>query len=59
MAEKQALAPEGGRLQPSRPGVYVPPGIRWEEPFDVKANLATACDKLGGTGEPCDSNPAS
>jgi hypothetical protein len=34
---------------------YEPPAIEWEEQIDVKANLASACEKVGGTGEPCDS----
>ncbi len=27
---------------------YEPPGIEWEEPIDVEANLASACLKLAG-----------
>ena len=30
------------------PRGYQPPGIEWEESIDVKANLASACSKIGG-----------
>lgn len=38
---------------------YVKPGIAWEQPFEAQAGLASACGKIAGTGEPCDSAPAS
>jgi len=39
---------------------YAPPAVSWEEEFDGTANLASACGKAGGgTGEPCESAPAS
>ncbi len=34
---------------------YEPPAIEWEEEIDVRTNLASACQKFGGEGEPCDS----
>jgi hypothetical protein len=27
---------------------YEAPGVSWEEPFEVKANLASACGKIDG-----------
>lgn len=38
---------------------YDPPAVSWEQPFPVEASLASACGKIGGSGEPCDSAPAS
>ena len=38
---------------------YVTPAIEWEQPFEVQAGLASACGKIGGQGDPCDSTPAS
>jgi hypothetical protein len=38
---------------------YEPPGISWEEPFEMKANLASACDKIGGQSFECNAAPAS
>jgi hypothetical protein len=38
---------------------YEPPTVVWEESLDVRANLAVACSKVGGSGEPCDSDNAS
>jgi len=38
---------------------YEPPAIEWEEEIDVQQNLASACYKVGGTGEPCDSGSMS
>lgn len=38
---------------------YTPPGLSWEEAIEVKANLTSACDKIGGQGGLCDTNPGS
>lgn len=38
---------------------YVKPAIAWEQPFEAQAGLASACGKIAGSGEPCDSAPAS
>ncbi len=38
---------------------YATPAIDWEQPFEAQAGLASACGKMAGTGEPCDSSPAS
>lgn len=38
---------------------YVAPAVSWEQPFETETNLASACAKIGGAGEPCDSAPSS
>jgi hypothetical protein len=38
---------------------YESPAISWTEETEIKANLASACDKVGGQGGQCDSNPGS
>jgi hypothetical protein len=38
---------------------YDSPAISWTEETEIKANLASACDKVGGQGGQCDSNPGS
>ena len=47
-------ASEAGSKQP-----YESPAISWTEETEIKANLASACDKVGGQGGQCDSNPGS
>ncbi len=44
---------------PEEPQPYEPPGVDWEEPFDMSANLASACGKISGQGGTCDTSPAS
>ncbi len=41
------------------PHTYEAPAVAWEESFEARANLASACGKAGGSGEPCDSFPSS
>jgi len=48
------VAPTEARRRP-----YEPPAVSWEQPFEIEANLASACGKIGGSGEPCDSAPSS
>lgn len=38
---------------------YETPAFAWEQATEVRQNLAAACDKIGGSGDPCDSIPAS
>ncbi len=38
---------------------YEPPGIAWEEDWDVRGNLASACAKQNGTTSDCNVDPAS
>jgi hypothetical protein len=38
---------------------YAPPAIEWEEEIDISVNLASACAKIFGDGEPRDSTPSS
>jgi hypothetical protein len=38
---------------------YESPAVSWTEETEIKANLASACDKVGGQGGQCDSNPGS
>jgi hypothetical protein len=38
---------------------YTAPGIQWEEVYEVKANLASACDKIGTSDPLCATAPAS
>jgi hypothetical protein len=33
---------------------YEPPQATWEDSMEVEANLASACDKVGGEGGLCD-----
>jgi hypothetical protein len=44
---------------PSERQPYARPAIAWEQPFEAQAGLASACGKIAGSGEPCDSAPAS
>lgn len=44
---------------PAQRQAYTQPGIAWEQPFEAQAGLASACGKIAGSGEPCDSAPAS
>ena len=41
------------------PSPYEPPGIAWEEDWDVRANLASACAKQNGSTSDCNMDPAS
>jgi hypothetical protein len=45
-------------VQPGRAGHYEPPGIEWEEPIDVQANLTSACAKIA-SNPLCAVSPAS
>ena len=38
---------------------YSPPAVAWEEAIEVKANLASACEKMGTDGGQCQVTPAS
>lgn len=40
------------------PARYEAPAIAWEDPFDLGANLASACGKIA-SDELCSSDPAS
>jgi hypothetical protein len=44
-------------VRPRKP--YEKPGLAWTEQTEIPANLASACSKFGGAGEPCDSDPGS
>lgn len=50
-------------VQPGRGGpreAYEPPGIAWQQPFDMREGLASACGKIAASGPPeCDTTPAS
>jgi hypothetical protein len=53
--------PEDGK-EPSAAGArkpYAAPAVSWEEAFEVKANLASACEKMGTDGGQCAVTPAS
>ncbi len=39
------------RTAPEKPRPYEPPAIEWEEQIDVKANLASACEKFSESGD--------
>ena len=41
------------------PGPYEPPAILWEEELPQGPNVFTACGKIGGTGDMCNSVPGS
>jgi hypothetical protein len=41
------------------PGAYEPPAILWEEELPQGPNVFSACGKIGGTGELCNSAPGS
>jgi hypothetical protein len=43
--------PEDAPSESLRP--YEPPAIAWQEGWDVRANLASACAKRSGDGDPC------
>jgi hypothetical protein len=43
----------------SRRRPYAPPAVSWEEAVEVEANLTSACDKIGGMGGLCNTNPSS
>ncbi len=53
-SETQAATEAAGSKKP-----YETPAIAWTEETEIKANLASACDKVGGQGGQCDSNPGS
>lgn len=39
---------------------YEPPAIAWQQPFDMREGLASACGKIAGSGpSECDTTPAS
>lgn len=47
-----------GPVSPSE--AYEPPGIVWQQPFDMREGLASACGKIAGSGpSECDTTPAS
>jgi len=48
-----------GPRKPASGSAYAKPAIAWEQPFEAQAGLASACGKIAGSGEPCDSAPAS
>jgi hypothetical protein len=52
-ADDPVGSPSGAR----RP--YAAPEVSWEEAIEIQANLTSACDKIGGTGGLCNTNPAS
>jgi len=41
------------------PRPYEPPRIAWEEDWDVRANLASACAKASGASLACNADPSS
>lgn len=41
------------------PRAYEPPAILWEEEMPQGPNLFSACGKIGGGGELCNSMPSS
>ena len=43
---------------PEAAGPYRPPAINWEEPFELEANLSSACGKLAADAL-CGGSPAS
>jgi len=43
----------------AEPRSYEPPRIAWEEDWDVRANLASACAKQSGTSLECNADPTS
>jgi hypothetical protein len=45
--------------EPARKHAYVAPAVSWEQPFDAQAGLASACGKIAGQGDQCDTSPAS
>jgi hypothetical protein len=45
------------RRETRRP--YAPPAVSWEEAFDAQANLASACAKIGGQSDECNTQPTS
>jgi len=52
--DKPAKEPSAGDRRP-----WQEPEISWEEAMDGRPTLMAACGKIGLTGEPCDSSPAS
>jgi hypothetical protein len=34
---------------------YEKPAVTWEQPLEVQPSLMGGCEKVGGTGEPCNS----
>lgn len=49
---KPEAGPDSDAPAPRRP--YEPPAIIWEQATEIRQNLAAACAKIGGTGEPCE-----
>jgi hypothetical protein len=48
------------RADTPEPGArYEPPAIQWEEELPQGPNLFSACGKIGGGGDLCNSAPAS
>jgi hypothetical protein len=47
------VAEDGARVP------YERPQIAWEEDWDVRANLASACGKQAGTTLECNADPSS
>jgi hypothetical protein len=56
--DSQPSPPPSAPQQKTR-RAYTPPGLKWEEAIEVKATLASICDKIGGSGGLCDTNPGS
>jgi hypothetical protein len=56
-AQPDHIAREAG--DGGAPLPYEPPAIAWEEDWDVRANLASACAKQGGSTPECNVDPAS
>ncbi len=42
-----------------RPGAYEPPAILWEEALPQGPNVFSACGKVGGAGDQCNTVPGS
>jgi len=38
---------------------YAPPSMSWEQPFEIRANLASACNKVDGQNFQCTQGPTS
>jgi hypothetical protein len=55
------MKPDAPAQEDSRPASrpYEPPRIAWEEDWDVRANLASACAKQSGTSLDCNASPSS
>jgi len=46
-----AVEPAGSRRDGRLP--YEKPAVTWEQPLEVQPSLMSVCEKVGGTGEPC------